>query len=211
VPGLAALALAAAGLPGAAGAQQALVRAALPPAPAAEKARTDDAGRPAEKSPAAFELTAAIRASEEAHRGLRRIADRIEDDAVPEETGARVAGAAELLERLGPSATPERQCVTPAPGTTLTTPTDSDERDTPSAMNPALCSSVTRMAVRLPERSSASYSSILCVPGMPNVKRAPASSSALTTSSDPRSFMSVMPAGAATRSARVQRPGPRGP
>jgi small-conductance mechanosensitive channel len=108
VPGLAALALAAAGLPGAAGAQQALVRAALPPAPAADKARTDDAGRPAEKPPAAFELTAAIRASEEAHRGLRRIADRIEDDAVPEETGARVAGAAELLERLGPSATPER-------------------------------------------------------------------------------------------------------
>ena len=87
------------------------------------------------------------------------------------------------------SATPDRQWVTPAPGTTFTTPTESDERDTPSAMNPALCSSVTRTAVTWSDWCRASYSSMLCVPGMPNARRAPASSSALTTSSEPRSFM----------------------
>jgi small-conductance mechanosensitive channel len=107
-PGLAALALAAAGFPAAAWAQQALLRAAGPPAPAAEKARPDDAARPAEKPPAAIELTATIRASEEARQALRRIEERIEDDAVLEETGARLAGTAELLERLGPSADSRR-------------------------------------------------------------------------------------------------------
>ena len=56
-------------------------------------------------------------------------------------------------------------------------------------MNPALCSSVTSTAVTCADRSNASYSSMLCVPGMPNARRAPASSSARTTSSDPRRFM----------------------
>ena len=107
-PGLTALALAAAGLPVAAGAQQALLRAARPPAAAEEKPRPDDGGTPAAKPPTAIELTAAIRASEEARRELRRIAERIEDDAALKETGVRVSGTVELLDRLGPSAGSER-------------------------------------------------------------------------------------------------------
>ena len=101
-PGLAALALAAAGIPLGAGAQQALLRAASPPA--ADKPRPDEAARPAEKAPAAIELTSAIRASEEAHRALRRIADRIEDDAAVKDAETRIAGPVELLDGLGPSA-----------------------------------------------------------------------------------------------------------
>ena len=114
------------------------------------------------------------------------------------------------------SATPDRQCVTPAPGTTLTTPIVSEERETPSAMNDAPCSSVTSTGSTA-DPSSASYSSMLCVPGMPNAKRAPASSSAATTISEPRSFMgdlgaaipgagpaAILPAGGCARSGRLQ-------
>ena len=45
------------------------------------------------------------------------------------------------------SATPDNEWVTPAPGTTLTTPTWSDVRAMPSAMNDADCSWVTSTGV----------------------------------------------------------------
>src|SRR4030042_32576 len=71
------------------------------------------------------------------------------------------------------SATPESAWVSPAPGTRLTTPTRSELRETPSAMNEAACSSVTSTAVTLSEAARASYSSMLWVPGMPKGEAAP--------------------------------------
>src|SRR5260221_12058761 len=58
------------------------------------------------------------------------------------------------------SAIPERACVSPAPGTTLATPSFSDDRETASAMNEALSSSVTRTGRTL-DRISESYNSML--------------------------------------------------
>ena len=54
------------------------------------------------------------------------------------------------------SAMPEAAWVTPAPGTTLSTPTLPELRETASAMNEADCSSVTRIGSIWVERSRAS-------------------------------------------------------
>src|SRR6185312_9870828 len=83
------------------------------------------------------------------------------------------------------SAIPLNACVRPAPGTSAAQPSRPDARQTPSAMNDALCSSVTRMGLTRDDRASASYSSMVCVPGMPNANGTSSSSSARTTDSAP--------------------------
>jgi small-conductance mechanosensitive channel len=105
---LAALVIAAGGSPATAGAQWLPRTAAPAKAPAAEGAKPAEAAKPAEPVPAAIELPTLPRASEEAHRALRRIGDRIEDDAVLEDVKAQLPATAEGLVGLAPSATPER-------------------------------------------------------------------------------------------------------
>lgn len=60
------------------------------------------------------------------------------------------------MQSMKASAIPDIACVTPAPGTTLTTPRLPELRDTPSAINDADCSSVTRIGVICPDWESAS-------------------------------------------------------
>lgn len=65
---------------------------------------------------------------------------------------------------------PLAACVRPAAGTIASTPMPpSDARDSPSAMNDAPPSCVTRIGVIDFDALSASYSSVLCTPGMPKV------------------------------------------
>ena len=73
---------------------------------------------------------------------------------------------------------PLAACVRPAAGTTVSTPMESESRLTASAMNDAPPSCVTSTWVMRLELLSASYNSVVCTPGMPNVKRAPICSSA---------------------------------
>jgi hypothetical protein len=77
-------------------------------------------------------------------------------------------------------------CVSPAAGTTASTPMPSpipsETRLTASAMKAAPPSWVTSTGWMSSDSRSSSYSSMLCTPGMPNVCRTPSCSSAWRTS-----------------------------
>ena len=96
---LAAGLLAAAALPGA----RAAAAEILPVAPGSAKAPAAETGKPPEPAaPAAIPLPAVIRSAEEAYRSLRRLGDKIADDAVLRDVGERLPRVAELLERVSP-------------------------------------------------------------------------------------------------------------
>ncbi len=88
---------------------------------------------------------------------------------------------------------PDIACVRPAPGTTFTQAMRPDARHAASAMKDALCSSVTRTERTEGDDASASQSSMLCVPGIPNASTIPSSSRARTTSSAPVRFVDARP------------------
>src|SRR5690242_1841343 len=106
------------------------------------------------------------------------------------------------------SAIPLNACVRPAPGTSAAQPSRPDARQTPSAMKDALCSSVTWMGLTRDDRASASYNSMVWVPGMPNANGTSSSSSARTTDSAPVGI-AVLPNGSAA-GARPARSDARG-
>ncbi len=73
---------------------------------------------------------------------------------------------------------PLAACVSPAAGTTSSVPGASVVRLMASAMNAPPPSCVTSTGVMCPLALSSSYSSVVCTPGMPKVKRTPTCSRA---------------------------------
>ncbi len=103
------------------------------------------------------------------------------------------------------SAIPESACVTPAPGTTTSTPISVDDRAMPSAMKAAPPSCVTRIGSMEGDESMASQSSMLWVPGIPKTLETPSSSRARTTSSEPLTRIRTLPSSQADRPRYPQR------